>query len=553
MDRDSKRQSSEWLETAQHPSLAIPVSSDAVREVERAESLFAEAVRTHVDSRKKLNEAEALLREELLELQTRLRDADFSVLVLFAGVDGAGKGEVANLLNSWMDPRGIVTHAYGALSDEEAERPRYWRYWRDLPGNGQIGVFLSSWYSQPLLSHVYGESSPEGFESDIKMIRAFERTLADDGSLILKFWMHLGLDAQKRRLEKLADDPLSRWRVTRKDWEHWTMYDRFVRTGAQLIEGTDADEAPWHIIDGSDWRFRSLTVGGVIRDALQEHLDEMDTRRSPDTDAAESIQDGQSAVNEADRVVSVLSGLDLGRVLKKKEYKSELERLQGRLNRLHRLARERGRSIILVFEGWDAAGKGGAIRRIVPALDMRDVRIISVAAPTDEEIQHHYLWRFWHRLSRAGKVTIFDRSWYGRVLVERIEGFASREEWHRAYREINEFESSLTDNGIILAKFWIHVSADEQNRRFRAREQVTYKRWKLTEEDWRNRGQWKAYEEAVDDMVRLTNPATAPWILVEGNDKRFARVKVLQSVCDVLAKALGEPNETEPGNNLRAL
>ncbi len=521
-----------------HPPLDVPLSSEVAREIKRAEKLFAGALTTEALSKKKLRDAETDLREQLLELQTRLRDADFNVLVLFAGVDGAGKGDLANLLSTWMDPRGIETRAYGALSDEEAERPRYWRYWRDLSEHGQIGVFLSAWYSQPLLDRVYGESSPEVLLSQVQAIRALERTLAEDGTLILKFWMHLGLEAQKQRLEKLEADPLSRWRVTRKDWEHWTMYDRFVRTGALLIEGTTAEAAPWHIVDGSDGRYRGLTVGRVIRDALENRLDEMDARRSTPVETADSGEP-PTVPNATGRVVSVLSDLDLGRTLDRQGYRSELKRLQARLNRLHRLAREQGRSTILVFEGWDAGGKGGAIRRIVPALDMRDVRIISIAAPTDEENKHHYLWRFWRHLSRAGKVTIFDRSWYGRVLVERIEGFAAEQEWRRAYQEINEFEESLTEHGIILVKFWLHISQEEQDRRFQAREEVPYKRWKLTEEDWRNREQWKAYEDAVDDMVRLTNSPTAPWVLVEGNDKRFARVKVLQSVCDVLADALG--------------
>jgi polyphosphate:AMP phosphotransferase len=556
MNRDANSDDSMWTGAVEHPGLDIPISSDVAREVERAESLFAEAVKSHVVSKKEYNQAETDLRAELLEVQTRLRDADFNVLVLFAGVDGGGKGELANLMNYWMDPRGIVTRAYGDESEEEAERPRYWRYWRDLPERGQIGVFLSAWYSRPLLDRVYGESTPEQFETQLEMIRALERTLAEDGTLILKFWMHLGLEDQKRRLETLEADPLNRWRVTRKDWEHWTMYDRFVRTGARIIEGTGTEVAPWNIVDGSDWRFRSLSVGRMIRDALETRLDAMDARRQADgeTDVAAETSAAEAeasaiavtGANRPVRVVSVLSGLDLQRSLDKKDYRAELKRLQARLNRLHRLARDRGRSTILVFEGWDAAGKGGAIRRIVPALDMRDVRVISIAVPTDEEYEHHYMWRFWRHLSRAGKVTIFDRSWYGRVLVERIEGFATPDEWMRAYQEINEFETALVDHGIVLAKFWVHISQDEQDRRFRAREEVPYKRWKLTEEDWRNRRQWSAYEEAVDDMVRLTSKPYAPWILVEGNDKRFARVKVLRSVCDVLSDALGVPRETDP-------
>jgi polyphosphate:AMP phosphotransferase len=537
MDSDANPHDSPYAGAIEHPGLDIPVSSEVAREIARAEGLFAQAERMRLRPGKRFADVESALREKLLSLQARLRDSDFNVLILLAGVDGAGKGDLANLLNTWMDPRGIVTRAYGPLSDEESERPEFWRYWRDLPAHGEIGVFLSSWYSRPLLDHVYGESGVEELESHIEEIRALERTLANDGTLILKFWMHLGHTAQKQRLEVLEADPLSRWRVSRKDWEHWTMYDRFVRTGAQLIEGTNTDDAPWHIIDGSDWQLRSLAVGRLIRRTLRERLKRADRSRDSGCDPSD---DEPPESQRSRRVVSVLSSLDLDQVLERKEYSTELKRIQGRLNHLHRLARERGRSTILVFEGWDAGGKGGAIRRIVPAMDMRDVRIISVAAPTDEENRHHYLWRFWRHLSRAGKLTIFDRSWYGRVLVERVEGFASNEEWSRAYDEINEFEASLTDSGIILAKFWLHISPEEQDRRFRARELVPHKRWKLTEEDWRNREQWSAYEESVDDMVRLTNRPNAPWILVEGNDKRFARVKVLRALCGVMETALGE-------------
>ena len=365
----------------EHPGLDIPISSDVAREVKQAESLFSEAVKSHVVSKKEYNQAETDLRAELLEVQTRLRDADFNVLVLFAGVDGGGKGELANLMNYWLDPRGIVTRAYGDESEEEAERPRYWRYWRDLPERGQIGVFLSAWYSRPLLDRVYGESTPEQFETQLEMIRALERTLAEDGTLILKFWMHLGMEDQKRRLETLEADPLNRWRVTRKDWEHWTMYDRFVRTGARIIEGTGTEVAPWHIVDGSDWRFRSLTVGRMIRRHDSRPISTRWTpgvkwmgrrprprKRAPRMRTPERRRAGLSVWCRSCR------GSILQRSIEKKDYRAELKRLQARLNRLHRLARDRGRSTILVFEGWDAAGKGGAIRRIVPALDMRDVR-----------------------------------------------------------------------------------------------------------------------------------------------------------------------------------
>jgi len=221
-----------------------------------------------------------------------------------------------------------------------------------------------------------------------------------------------------------------------------------------------------------------------------------------------------------------------------KTFDTKLEALQGRLNRLHRRAENRGLSTILVFEGADAAGKGGAIRRVTAALDARSYQVIPVAAPTDEERAHHYLWRFWRHLSRAGRVTIFDRSWYGRVLVERVEGFATEPEWRRAYSEINEFENELVESGIVLVKFWLQITLDEQLRRFKAREKIRHKRWKLTAEDWRNRDKWPDYEHAVNEMVERTSTRLAPWTLVEANDKSFARLKVLKAACDTIEAAL---------------
>ena len=218
---------------------------------------------------------------------------------------------------------------------------------------------------------------------------------------------------------------------------------------------------------------------------------------------------------------TILDRLDMSQSLGKQDYRAELAKYQARLHALDRKAVDRKVSGIGVFEGWDAGGKGGAIRRLTAALDARDYRVISIAAPTDEERQHHYLWRFWRHLARAGRATFFDRSWYGRVLVERVEGFATEAEWRRAYAEINDFEERLVRHGIVLLKFWLHITKDEQLRRFKAREEIPYKRWKLTDEDWRNREKWDLYEQAVNDMIERTSTAHAPWTLIEGNDKRF--------------------------------
>ena len=482
--------------------------------------------------KKEYQERATELRGALLEAQVRLREVGIPVVLLFAGVEGGGKGETTNLLNEWMAPRWISTRVYAKPSQEERERPEFWRYWRDLPGDGELGIFLSAWYSRPLLERVYGKISDRELEDRLERILSFERTLADSGAVILKCWMHLGRKPQKKRLQSLEKDPLQSWRVTKRDWQHWKMYDEFVSTAERIIMRTSTGQAPWAIIEGADWRFRSLEVGAKLLDAIERRLagsgePESESAPVPVPDSAEG----------APRIL-VLSSLDLSKRLLKKDYPRKRDELQARLNLLHRKARDRDISTALVFEGWDAGGKGGAIRRITPALDARDYRVIQIAAPSDEEKEHHYLWRFWRHLSRAGRFMIFDRSWYGRVLVERVEGFAADFEWRRAYAEINDFEQQLVEFGIVLVKFWLHISPEEQERRFQARAQVPYKRWKLSAEDWRNREKWSGYELAVNDMIERTSTPIAPWVLVEGEDKRYARVKVLSSLCENLERAL---------------
>lgn len=513
------------------------------------------------------------LRTELLALQQDLRTADFPVIVVFAGVDGAGKGESVNLINEWMDPRWIVTQAYDEPSDEERERPTFWRFWRDLPPIGQIGLFLSCWYSRPILDHVHGQIGTAQFDEQMKRILAFEKMLAEDGALILKFWMHLGKDAQKRRLKSLEKDPLQSWRVKKTDWRNWKLYDQFIATAERALQHTGTGKTRWIVVEGEDPRFRSLSVLTNLRDAIRKHLADrcqramavaaqraaQNAKRSAELvevhdhrDAIEmaaaaearhkSRRSGEpTATLTAEGTIrprTVLDALDMTRCLAKADYDLALKQARAEMAQLCRQAKERRMSTLLVFEGVDAAGKGGSIRRLTAGLDARDYRVIPIAAPTDEERAHHYLWRFWRHLPRAGRVTVFDRSWYGRILVERIEGFALVDEWMRAYAEINEFEEQLAQQGTVLVKFWIHITKEEQYRRFKERETITYKKWKLTDEDWRNRANWEAYELAVNEMVERTGTREAPWVLVEGNDKNYARIKILRTVCDRLRDRL---------------
>jgi polyphosphate:AMP phosphotransferase len=481
-------------------------------------------------SRSEYEQAVPGLRADLLRVQNELRlNPDFSVVVVIAGVDGAGKGETVNLLHAWMDPRYLEAHAFGPPSNEEAERPPLWRFWRVLPAQGRIGIFFGSWYTDPILRRVYGESDDAELATGLARVNAFERQLVDGNTLVLKFWFHLAKAVQKKRLESLSKDKKQAWRVTKQDWKHYKLYDRFLPVCEQALRETSTGEAPWTLVEGTDSRYRELTVGRHILEAIAERLEKSE---SPPAQRTVLARVG------APRQATLLDSLDLGKRLAPEGYREKLEALQARLNVLSRRAQERGVSALFAFEGWDGAGKGGVIRRITEALDARFYNVLPIAAPSDEELAHPYLWRFWRHLPRAGHLTVFDRSWYGRVLVERVEGLARPEEWRRAYKEINEFEGALAEHGYALAKFWLHIDKDEQARRFAEREQTAYKKYKITPEDYRNREKWDLYEGAVNEMVERTSTSHAPWTLVEANDKRHARVKVLGVCCRALEDAI---------------
>jgi len=315
-----------------------------------------------------------------------------------------------------------------------------------------------------------------------------------------------------------------------------------VAAAERAIRRTSTDHAPWHIVEGANDHYRALAIGTALRDAIRAGLGRthhpIRARRSRGSRSIRS-RDPARTIDGIDRKFNVLDNLDLDQRLSDARFHLKVAEQQSRLNLLQRWARQQGVSTIVVIEGWDAAGKGGAIRRVTGALDARDYQVIPIAAPTDEERAHHYLWRFWRHLSRAGRITIFDRSWYGRVLVERVESLATESEWMRAYGEITQFEEQLVAHGILVLKFWLHISKDEQLRRFRERSRTTYKQWKITDEDWRNRARWADYTVAVNDMVARTSTRIAPWTLVEANDKNFARVKVLRTLADRLAARRG--------------
>ncbi len=486
---------------------------------------------------------ETPLRTALLQVQARLRDYKLPVVVIFAGIQKAGTGETVNLLNEWMDPRWIKTVAFDDPTQDARERPPFWKFWLALPPRGQLGMLDSAWYERPLRDRIAGRADQRHFDDMLDTIAAFERTLADDGAMVLKFWMHLGKDAQRERLEALSADPLTAWRVSDHDWAELEQHDQVVAAAERMIQRTSTARAPWMIVEGTDARYRSLRVGTSLLEAIQRRLDAEDAAAA--ARAASVAAEAPEASDVAPFSVptaNILSTVQMpAKRMAKELYRTSLAEQQGRLHALQREAFLRGVSTVLVFEGWDAGGKGGAIRRITRALDARQYQVLPFAAPTEEENQYHYLWRFWRHLPRAGRVTIFDRSWYGRVLVERVEGFATDAEWQRAYAEINQFEARLTEHGMVVVKFWLHITQEEQARRFQERLETPHKRWKITDEDWRNREQWGAYELAVHDMIERTSTRTAPWHIVPGDDKRTARVTVIRAVCDALEAVLGGP------------
>lgn len=490
--------------------------------------MFETAELGHKVSKEEFAEAEIELRGKLLAVQRRLREADFQTIVIVSGVEAAGKSEVVNRLHEWLDARGLTTAAFWDESDEERERPSYWRFWRRMPPRGAIGILFGSWYTQPVVDRAYKKTKVAQLEGELNRINELERMLTDDGAIVVKLWFHLSKKAQKKRLKKIAEGQHRR-KLTTWEKQFSEMYDAFVKVTEFAVRHTDTGNAPWHVIDSEDKRYRDLMAGRILLAALEQRLAQGPKPKAPP----------KPSIPEPGGRVTVLDRVDLTTTIDPVEYDERLAAGQSRLNALVMKARKQRRSVVAMFEGWDAAGKGGAIRRVTAAIDARLFRVISVAAPTDEERAQHYLWRFWRQVPRAGYVTIYDRSWYGRVLVERVEGFAGPDEWGRAYQEINDFERQLTDHGIVLAKFWLHVSPEEQLRRFEERGKIEHKKHKITDEDWRNREKWPKYEEAVDEMVARCSTAFAPWTLVPANSKYLARLTVVETLADRIEKALG--------------
>ncbi|VCU71734.1 thymidylate kinase [Pigmentiphaga humi] len=470
---------------------------------------------------------EPALRIALLQSQyDLLRKRDRALLVVVAGVDGAGKGSAINQLNEWMDPRHIRTLAFGDPSADEAQRPPMWRYWNALPALGQTGIVFGSWYAPLFLEAARKKPDMNRIEAMAAEIARFEAMLAGERVQVLKLWYHLSREAQAARIQSQLANPATAWRVSEADLEVPRKFKRLRAAGQIVLESTHTPHAPWRVVPSANERLRTIETAGAVLEALRRKLPAA-PRKPP------AIPGAQSGHGEA----PALEPVPDARKLDDGVYERQLAAWQARLSAQVRRKRFRKRSLVLVFEGVDAAGKGGAIRRVAHALDVRDLEIVPISAPSDDERAHPYLWRFWRHLPLHGRVCIFDRSWYGRVLVERVDGLIPPATWKRAYVEINDFEEQLRRGGAVVIKFWLAISRDEQLRRFHERRDSPFKQFKLTPDDWRNRRKWDDYAQAAQDMLARTDTAHAPWVVVATDDKRAARLLVLEHIVQALEEA----------------
>ena len=479
----------------------------------------------------------AAVRGAILKAQLAARQAGLPVVILVGGVGGAGKGELVQRLNEWLDPRGVDTHAFWRPEKDARGRPAHWPFWQALPERGRIAIFFGSWYWPPIRQRAGGALKKAAFREALGRIAFLERMLAQDGMVLVKLWLHLSKKAQRHRLERLESKESTRWQVTAEDWDSHKHYEPLKRASDTAVSMTDHPWAPWHIIEAKKPLERDLTAGRILIDALAKAA-KPPRKTASKQGSPSNFSSLPIAPSPTMSQAPTLASLAMDSTVDEQDYVRQLSELQGRLGRLAWKAFDKGVATVLVFEGWDAAGKGSAIRRVTNAIDPRLYKVVPIAAPTQEEKAHHYLWRFWRRLNPRGSLTIFDRSWYGRVLVERVEGFARPDEWRRAYLELVDFEQQIVASGAVLLKFWLQITPEEQLRRFRERARIEYKRHKITEEDWRNRAKWPKYEEAVDEMVLRTHARNAPWALVPANDKRFARLKILSELCGGLDRAI---------------
>jgi polyphosphate:AMP phosphotransferase len=488
------------------------------------------------------------LKLQMGKLQRQCKEMGLPIMIVFEGFDAAGKGmQIGKLIQS-LDPRGFEVFTVKEETKEEAMHPFLWRFWTKTPQRGRMAVYDGSWYIKVLSDRFEKKMRESEIENCYRSICSFEKQITEDGTLLIKLFLDIDQKEQKKRFDKLMESKDTAWRVTKADLKKNEKYDQYQEMIEEMLQRTDTEYAPWTIVEATDRHYATVKIYTVITQMLTAGIDNRRREIARET-AAEVIREAEKEASENRSLIdgatkgfqeSVLAKVDLSLCCDRKTYRKKLKEYQKKIEKLHGELYQKRIPVVIGFEGWDAAGKGGAIKRLTEKMDARGYVVNPTAAPNDLEKAHHYLWRFWKNMPKDGHIAIFDRTWYGRVMVERIEGFCTQEEWKRAYKEINDMEKDLADAGAVVLKFWMQIDKKEQEKRFRQRQENPEKQWKITEEDWRNREKWEQYEEAVNEMLIRTSTEYAPWIVVEGNDKYYARLKVLETVIDALEKRISK-------------
>ena len=463
---------------------------------------------------------------QLAGYQMKIKEAKLPVMVIFEGWGAAGKGSIISRVIKNIDPRFFKVRTMAEPTAEEKRYPFLYRYMLEIPEAGKFTFFDTYWMEEIVNQLRDGELDEKDYRRRIRSINTTERSLTDNGYLVMKFFFHISKKEQKKRLDALLEDKNTSWRVNEDDLYENKHYDDFLDIYDQYLDDTNRSSAPWYIIDAKNKKWAELQVLHFLNQGI-------DTALKNHALAAPILQN-VFPLNSTPLLKDV--SLD-DKTISDEEYDKELDRLQKELGELHNELYRKKIPVIIAYEGWDAAGKGGNIKRIASALDPRGYEVQPIASPEPHEKARHFLWRFWTRLPKDGHIAIFDRTWYGRVMVERLEGFCSENDWQRAYNEMNEFEKELADWGAVIIKFWVQIDNQTQLARFTDRQNTPEKQWKITEEDWRNREKWDLYEEAINEMLQKTNTTFAPWYILESNDKKYARIKALKIVTKALREA----------------
>lgn len=495
-----------------------------------------------LDLTKKMDKEEYKEKMEVLEvrigkLQRECKELGIPVMIAFEGYGASGKGVQIGKMIQALDPRGFEVYAVKTETEEERMHPFMWRFWTKMPANGRIAIYDSSWYRKVLVDRFDKRTKKKELPAAYDSICSFEKQLTDGGMVLIKIFLAIDKKEQKKRFRKLMDSEDTAWRVSEGDLKRNKEFEKYEQMNEEMLVRTDTDYAPWNIVEATDRRFATAKIYSIIIETLSKKIKEVQK-------AKESAEREPLEKTKGTLVDNILAQADLTKTVTREEYKERIEKLQDKIEKLHGELYRRRIPVVLGFEGWDAGGKGGAVKRLTAKMDPRGFVVHPTASPNDIERAHHYLWRFWTAMPKAGHVAIFDRTWYGRVMVERIEGFCTKDEWQRAYKEINDMERDLTNAGAIVLKFWMQIDKDEQERRFKARQENPEKQWKITDEDWRNREKWDQYEVAVNEMLMKTSTTSAPWIVVEGNCKYYARIRVLESVIEAIEERLKKEQES---------